>query len=591
MNLISVSNFLVFLCLIYGSLVDSIYTSDGTKLKTWWHYDNSVKASPFYSVQVSVGKNEDVLFRNDFIDDEHDIFDSFVYISLPRSGKGKQGYISEDGAEFSALTNLTMNWSSFLYDSDCWVYITTNNVNFTNVSQISIKPSHLNFKKEFISHNLIRIFVPYSDDGYKFSVEFDDDLYSAYNDISQGMSGRLNNENIGSFVHKEPKNALLIFAEPVKYEKFILDNENVYYVNEGDISNLDSIDASVIFFRGGSIGKSYLMPWNYHAKLTNNVKKIYIEHGAYVKGAFQFIHDTQTEYVVSGFGIISGENYVYESDTSNGYYHKITENCHATCVKLLRLSSSNGYQQSLSINGITFVNPPYHSFVVYGDENTFSMHVSQFKMIGAWYWQTDGLELYKNGYMANSFIHSNDDVLKLYHNNLHINNIVVWKNENGPVIQWGWAPHNINNVKVSNIYVIHNKMYWNDVKGNTCVLNSSPEYAPEAGPDSTKTIKSLNFENITIEGSINCAIRIRVLTNLQKNSIVIENLKLESWNNLSDNAQYSLFQKGSDYLSIENNALIIKNYTVSDITVNEINAQTIGKLNFNSNLKSSWQII
>ena len=39
--------------------------------------------------------------------------------------------------------------------------------------------------------------------------------------------------------------------------------------------------------------------------------------------------------------------------------------------------------------------------------------------------------------MNSSFFDANDDALKLYHSNLTVNDIVVWKSENGPVIQLG----------------------------------------------------------------------------------------------------------------------------------------------------------
>ena len=139
-----------------------------------------------------------------------------------------------------------------------------------------------------------------------------------------------------------------------------------------------------------------------------------------------------------------------DPDTANGYQHNVNENCHVTCVKMLQFESSNK-GQTLDVHGVTINEPPYHSFVTYahdaagkeiGVEN-FRMNVSNYKQVGSWYWQTDGIELYDDGQMTNTFFHSNDDVLKLYHNRVHIKNTVIWKNENGPVIQWGWVPRTI----------------------------------------------------------------------------------------------------------------------------------------------------
>ena len=44
------------------------------------------------------------------------------------------------------------------------------------------------------------------------------------------------------------------------------------------------------------------------------------------------------------------------------------------------------------------------------------MNVANYKQVGSWYWQTDGIELYDDGQMKNTFFHANDDVLKIYHN-------------------------------------------------------------------------------------------------------------------------------------------------------------------------------
>ncbi|CAM5323282.1 hypothetical protein SGLAM104S_03531 [Streptomyces glaucescens] len=61
--------------------------------------------------------------------------------------------------------------------------------------------------------------------------------------------------------------------------------------------------------------------------------------------------------------------------------------------------------------------------------------------------------------MRNTFFNANDDVLKIYHSDVDIDNTVVWKNENRPVIQRGWTPRNIDDVRASNTHAIHNRMY------------------------------------------------------------------------------------------------------------------------------------
>lgn len=586
------------------SLVLSAHTAaqttvDNASLRTWWHSthevnantpvaDNAVRRSTLYDTQVATVASPDVKF------------DSFPYMSIPRGGRDKWGYSDEDGAEFADLANLTMSWTSFLYSTDCWVYITLRNgATIGSAGDVTIRPAALNLGKEMVDSRTVRVRVPYSANGYRFSVEFNDDLYTAHNDLS-GTSGKLNASGIGRAIHTEPRNAMLVFAEPMvsgaDSARLIPTSSSgtIHYPQPGMVNNLDSITEEIVYFGPGA----YYMPWYYHAQLPASVKWVYLAPGAFVKGAFQFVHDNQGVYKFTGFGVVSGEKYVYEADTDNGYQHRIASNCHGSCVKLLRLQASTTMQQYLDLQGVTFMEPPYHSFVVYGGENNFQMRVENFKMVGGWYWQTDGIELYTNGTMKNTFFHSNDDVLKVYHSNLSIDNTVIWKNENGPVIQWGWAPRNMDNVRVTNTYVIHNKMYWTDVKGNTCVINSAPSWSstdPLAAPNAGTTVSNLTVENLYVEGKTNCAIRLHALSNTD--TIHVKNLLIDGWNDLDPASQASKFQRMSTDLSIGNETvssrgLKLENYSVGGQRIykagNNWNASSLGRLDFDSALWDNW---
>lgn len=309
---------LLFATALFGSGTPIRVTSKNhTTLRTWWHdnndinfqspvADDAVRRSYFYQIKVAA------------VNDSENYYDSFVYLSIPRSGRKKCGYTSDDGAEFSSETNLTMSWTSFQYSVDCWVYILS--TKFTNIqpSDIIIRPSVFGLHAEIIDAQTVRVFVPYTDNGYRFSVEFRQDYYTAYNDITQGITGKLNNMGIGRSIHTEPQNALLIFANPIEPSEFAADADpsKIYYVPPGKVDNLDTRLEEIIYFASSNL--AYWMPWNYHAKLNSNARAIYIEAGAYVKGAFQFLDDNQDHYQITGYGVLSGENYVYEPDTNNG---------------------------------------------------------------------------------------------------------------------------------------------------------------------------------------------------------------------------------------------------------------------------------
>jgi hypothetical protein len=574
----------------------SVNLANNASLQTWWHKDHASKTDrPLADGQVRRSHWYDV--RVSTVADPDHKYSAFTYLSIPRNGMGKVGYEGKDGAEFAAQARLTMSWASFLYSEDAWVLVRLKDGHvLRSADEVRIRPSSLDFHKELVDEHTVRIRVPYSANGYRFSVEFDHQQYTAYNDMS-GWSGELNDQGIGRKIHTEPRNALLVFAEPQLDEDQArrlvpsAADGSIHYPKEGLVDQLHAVGEEIIYFKPGV----YHMGGAYHARLPANVKWVYLAPGAYVKGAFEFVHDNQPAYKVTGFGVISGEQYVYEPDTNNGYKHRVAPDCHGSCVKLLRLASSP-QQQTLDLHGVTFANPPYHSFVVYGWEETMQMRVEGLKQVGAWFWQTDGIELYSNSSMKNTFFHANDDVLKMYHNNTQVENTVIWKNENGPVIQWGWSPRDQANVHVKDTYVIHNKMYWKDVKGNTCVLNAAPSWSDTyAPPNPNRTVKNLFFENIQVEGMTNCAIRLYALANTE--SVHVKDLAIDSWNELDAWSQQSNFRRLSSSLSIGNESwnsrgLKLENYRVGGVRVSKWNDtwfdSAIGRLNFDGELWDSW---
>lgn len=599
----------VFLGLLAAALVATGVTSSATAattdgLTTWWHdngdanatsavADDKVRRSTFYDVRVATAATPTALQ------------DSFTYMSIPRSGKGKVGYTEEDGAEFADSADLSMSWSSFEYATDVWVNVTLKSrQTLSSVDQVQIRPSSYNFEKQLVNSTTVRVKVPYASTGYRFSVEFQPQLYTAYNDLA-GASGNLTTNAGGNrAIHTEPRNSVMIFAEPTltgaEKDRLIPTSASgsIHYPRPGRISNLNTVTEDIIYFGPGT----YYMGSNYHAVLPANVKWVYLAPGAYVKGAFRFFHDNHGLYKVTGHGVLSGEQYVYEADTNDNYQHLgSASNCHASCVKMLQFQSSNA-EQYLDLQGVTIADPPYHSFVVYGNESTFHMRVDNYKQVGSWYWQTDGIELYRGSTMKNTFFHANDDVLKLYHSDVRIDNTVIWKNENGPVIQWGWTPRNIDGVTVNNTTVIHNKMSWEDVKYNTCILNSSAHWENLESTkmaDPNTTIKNISFDNITVEGMTNCAIRVYALSSTE--NIHIKNLKIGGWNGLDASSQISLLKRHTNAAgqkvtigneTTQSRGIKLENYTVGGETINKAgtnwNATSLGRLGFDNDTWDSW---
>lgn len=589
-----------------GSPPDNRYAPHETDLYAWIHSnadanadsavgDGQVRASTHYSARVESASEPGRQL------------DSFVYMTVPRSGRAKEGYDHEDGAEFADSANLTMSWTSFLYDDDAWIELELlNGQTIESIDQVTIRPTTLDMEMERVAEDRIRIRVPYDAEGQRFSVEFEPDLMTSYNNL-QGDTGTLTEGPEGARVHTEPRNALLVFAEPTLSEAQQRDwipnddDGEIYYPEEGEVDNLNSVDADIIYFKPGT----YDFPWNYHAELPGRVRWVYLAPGAYVKGALEF-SGSRAEYKVTGHGVLSGEKYVYEADTNTAggheaYTHRSDSqsDCHGSCVKMLQFFSGSG-NQTLTIQGVTINEPPYHSFVIYGDAASFQTRVSGYKQMGAWYWQTDGVELYDNGRLSHSFFHANDDVFKLYHSNLMIDDVVVWKSENGPVFQWGWQPRDIENIHVRNIDIIHNRLYWKDQKHNTCLINSARAWW-DTGADNTAdpemTTANIHLENIRSEGMNLCAMRLYAQSDW--NTIHIDGLEIDAWNDLPMNAQESQFEALSNETRSEpvivgegDNGLRLTNYIVDRQPVTRAadnwRSDQLGRLNFSSELSESW---
>jgi hypothetical protein len=345
--------------------------------------------------------------------------------------------------------NLTMSWSSFLYNADVWVQVTQvgSRHGSTGVSPglPTIRPRRLAAELQIrrIDNATVAIRIPYQSEGFRISVEFEDELFDTWNDMSTCCNLTDRPGPGYRFVHKQPRNALLIFAEPMltAEESALYDpahdpsvnKSNIGYAPTGDIQRFISTSPSyeVLYFKPGI----YYMGNNFSAKLEGAVRWVYLAPGAYVKGAFAFWGSGQAQFEVStkvtGFGVLSGEMYTYMADPAHGYRH--TEGGYGQ-LKMLHLQCSQSCR-ALDIHGITMTEPPFYAFVTYGggSPSGFEIDVAQYKQVGGWYWQTSGIELgsqsggaWGRGSLRDSFMHCNDDCLILWHSNNSVSNVSIW---------------------------------------------------------------------------------------------------------------------------------------------------------------------
>lgn len=191
-------------------------------------------------------------------------------------------------------------------------------------------------------------------------------------------------------------------------------------------------------------------------KLPKGKTQIYIAGGAYIKGRF----DLRKDVSIYGRGIISGENYTYET------------NIFRSLVNV-----------NQSVEGITILNSPHY--------NLHCKNANWVKCI-SWYGQTDGIHINKVGHIQNCFLKVNDDALKLYNSNILVENTVIWQLYTGAPFQLSWnlEGETRSNIVCRNIDIIHND--WETEHINRAIWNS----LHGGGAD----LKGYLFENIRIEG-------------------------------------------------------------------------------------------
>ncbi|XXQ32328.1 Glycosyl hydrolase family 49 [Plasmodiophora brassicae] len=464
---------------------------------------SAVRGSSFY--KVSVAKRSSPVLK----------YSAFVYAALPRSGGPMVG--KEDGAETNGQS---FHWCTIPHNVDLFVDVTFLQGRLTSTTNVTIRPARFqeSLATYVLDQSTLRVAIPSQVGGIRISIEL--------NGASQWVSP-------GGQV--EPTQAFMLFTMP--YDLGAASSPisaNVPYTSVAPGASVDftTIQTQAIVFQAGL----YRLGAGAQANLSPNVKWVHLAPGAFVRGAFVFNAPAGSKLRITGVGgVISGEEYVYEADTRNANFSQNTQaDCYATCVIMLRVNNANG--GTLTIRGVTVSSPPYHSFVAFPDGARMLMQVEYYHQVAAYYWQTDGLELFSSPVagavttMRWSFFHSNDDVIKVYYSNLVVSDIVVWKGLNGPVIQWGWAPRKISNVSLTRIDVIHNRMQYDN--HNLCLINAAKHYidsyrAANSGADGSMIVANISITDLRAEGKVPCTMRIYPLTTLI--GLRITNLHIDDW--------------------------------------------------------------
>jgi hypothetical protein len=186
--------------------------------------------------------------------------------------------------------------------------------------------------------------------------------------------------------------------------------------------------ANVVYWGPGvhNIGKHYPL---------KSGMTYYLAGGAYIKGSFLSDKDA-SNITVRGRGILSGK------DIEHGYYRDVKFEPTAIYFQ--------GAAKNILVEGITIINPG--QYCIQG-LNGSQLETENIKCFG-WWPETDGWVGGQGSKLKNSFFKVYDDIVKLYYNDLTIENINIYKQRNGSVFQLGWGGENSARCIARNIYVM-----------------------------------------------------------------------------------------------------------------------------------------
>jgi hypothetical protein len=207
---------------------------------------------------------------------------------------------------------------------------------------------------------------------------------------------------------------------------------------------------------------------------------VYIAGGAVVHGAFS----SQAENVtVRGRGIVSGAKWrwVRERYAEAGIpwsYEKYRE----IAVYL--------HGPRATVEGITFTDP-VHFCVSTGDDSL----VRGIQCFGWWY-TTDGVRAGDRSVVEDCFFKVNDDIVKLYCNDMVVRRCLIWQQTNGAPFQLTWNLRNpVRNVHVHDCIVMASEVVSDrELMGNRSVINARLNWGAD--------MSDFLFERIRIEGDI-----------------------------------------------------------------------------------------
>lgn len=328
------------------------------------------------------------------------------------------------------------------------------------------------------------------------------------------------------------KEGLLIFADPVETDTpGNLSKWKLLVKADKTLPAAIEADDSALYFRKGvhDIGVF---------QVPHHIKRIYLEAGAWVYGAFVMNGKSCSDVKIYGRGVLSGARlHLRES-------HMI--------------EAKNG-ASGITVDGIVIADYSFFAVRLLGKDN----EVSWTKIVGGWIYNCDGIAAYENSVIRNCFIWANDDNIKIYRDNILVKNVVCWQLDNGAIFQLNWSNSVAKHCRISHVDII--RAEWDSDRANNGIVSCRNA----GGAD-----EDFVFEDVRTDMPVTHIFRLSPLGDKEQ---VIRNFLFKDWNVRVDNS------KGKkNYIegTSENNpisGLVFENFRVNEWVLNKKNMHELLK--------------
>ena len=419
------------------------------------------------------------------------VYDMFMHKSVPDIRPSK--YPDDNGGNgvMNELYDRTFNFCQFEFTDE--IIVEATKVYGTVASRVEIQPKAYGINPFYFDGRTVK---------FKIRHQEGKPNYISINFVS---NDNLDNQPISN--QKAVKHGLVLFADKPEVHKPDTTQAGTVFYHD-NIDSASVVKANLIYFRPGD--------WNLKKvfkrgviDLTKNGQHIYLEGGAYVRGAIW--SRGKHNIWLYGRGIITGWDMLFhELLDANGkkeafmaFYQ--SDDCH--------------------IEGISIVDPTHHSIPTRSRS-----YFKNVKIIG-WSYNQDGTRVGAGSHIEEMFTKTQDD--RSYADRNHVyKNSVEWPMRNGAFAVLGWGSYDGGNSTYDNIYFINSEWERPEaIVGNQAVLGSRIKqgsnqqgvtmrnfsledyttllcilrihYEPTEGdpwkPTDPGVIKNFLFENITLE--------------------------------------------------------------------------------------------